>query len=122
MFKLQCKFFIILSILLCAGWYSAKATADTNWYRIAANTALVADWAQTRYIASDDAYYEKNNYLGEYPTDNEVNKYFIAMLVLNNVIGELLPETQSNWFYATVAVAETAQVTLNYSIGIRMKF
>ena len=122
MFKKQCKFFIILVVLLCTGWYSAKATAETNWYQVAANTALVADWAQTRYITDSDDFYEKNPILGHYPSDNDVNKYFITSLILTNLIGELLPETQSNWFYVTVAVVETAQVTLNYSIGIRMKF
>ena len=122
MFKKQCKFFIILSILLCTGWYSAKATADTNWYQVAANTALVADWAQTRYIAESPDFYETNRYLGKYPTDNEVNKYFITYLILNNVIGELLPEPWDKFFYLSVTTMEAGAVLSNARIGIRMKF
>ena len=122
MFKNQCKMFVVLLLIFTAGFYTAKARADTNWFRVAANTAITADWLQTRHIAASPDYKENNKVLGKYPSDNDVNKYFIASLVLTNLIGELLPETQSNWFYATVAVVETAQVTLNYSIGIRMKF
>ena len=122
MFKKQCKFFIILIVLLCAGWYSAKATADTNWYRVAANTSLVADWAQTRYIAASADHFEKNPIMGRNPSDNDVNKYFITAIILNNVIGELLPPQWGNAFYIGVAVVQTHTVLRNYSLGVRFKF
>ena len=122
MFKNQCKFFIILIVLLGTGWYSAKATADTNWFQVAANTTLVADWAQTRYIAHSDDHFEKNPIMGRNPSDNDVNKYFITAIILNNVIGELLPPTYSKIFYASVTVVQTHVVLRNFSLGVRLRF
>ena len=98
------------------------ANADTNWYQVAANTTLVADWLQTREIASYDYPDEENPILGERPSQAEVNRYFLASTVLTNVVGELLPKEYSDYFYLTVAVVETKVVLGNYAIGVRIKF
>ena len=112
-----------LAGLFFIGAYSAKCTAgDFNYYRLAANTTLAADWIQTREIARNPNYYETNPLLGKYPSQNDVNKYFIASIAITNVVGELLPPKLGNYFYFSVAAVETVQVTKNMRIGVQFKW
>ena len=101
------------------GFVSAN---DINWFRVAANTALVADWLQTREVVASDYVYETNGLLGEQPSQAEVNRYFVASILLTNVIGELLPNNYGNYFYLTVAVVETSAVIEGYRVGVRVEF
>ena len=97
--------------------------ADVNWYQVSANTLLAADWLQTRNIADNPAYCEKNNILGEYPSRKEVDTYFITSIVLVNAIGSyVLPEKYSDMFYLTVATIQGRTVLRNYQLGVKFKF
>ena len=109
---------VLMSLLITC---DAKAD-DFNWYRVAANTTLVADWLQTRSLTASDDYYETNGLLGEQPTQASVNRYFAASILLTNIIGEVLPGDYDNYFYLTIAVVEARVITHNYAIGIRVEF
>jgi len=102
--------------------FSAPLSAETNWYRVAANTTLAIDWLQTHEIIKNDSFYETNKILGKYPSENELNKYFISSILLINIIGETLPKKYSDYFYITVAVVETKVTFNNYRFGVRIKF
>jgi len=102
--------------------FSAPLSAETNWYRVAANTTLVADWLQTHEIAKNDNFYETNHILGKHPLSGAVNRYFISSILLTNIIGELLSDKYSDYFYISVAVVETKVVLDNYRVGVRIKF
>ena len=83
---------------------------------------IIADWAQTREIADNNAYYETNNQLGRYPTSGEVNQYFIGSLLLHNVIGALLPDKYKNIYYGSAFSYRLSVVNNNAQIGIGYKF
>ncbi len=112
------EIFIILLIL------SPNVFGD--WERVAANSLLVADWSQTRYIATSDDYIEYNKILGTHPTLGEVDKYFIGYIATVNLIGENLDfinlETYRDTWYLAVAVHQLAYVVHNRQIGIQFKF
>jgi hypothetical protein len=100
--------------------FAAPLSAETNWYRVAANTTLVVDWLQTHEIAKNNNYYETNKILGKHPSTGDVNRYFMSSILLTNIIGELLPK-YSDYFYIAVAVVETKIILNNYVIGIRIR-
>ena len=89
---------------------------------IAANTAIVLDWAQTRYIANNPQYYEKNPFLGDHPTIKEVNRYFIGSLLLTNLSAHFLPDNKKSLYYGSVLVYEMGFVYNNHQIGIQFEF
>src|SRR3990167_2148379 len=103
-------FFCLVSVAHADEW----TKADT--YRQAAvTTLLVADWAQTRYIAKrpcenagggtqcQDPYLEKGlalPFIGEHPSVGRVNSYFIAGILGNYAISHTLPRDWRNaWQY-----------------------
>jgi len=95
---------------------------DASW-RTAANLSIFADWGQTRRIAKDDRFYERNHLLGKTPTSNEVNRYFLGLLLATNALGEYaIPIDKKKYFYMGLAGMGTANVLRNYSLGIRGKF
>ena len=99
--------------------FALKANAID--YRVVSNLLIVADWAQTRDIASNNDYYERNKLLGRSPSISSVNKHFIGFLFLNNYIGEYIANDRQS-FYLGVVLAESFTVTKNYSIGVKLKF
>ena len=110
------KFLLVFLISFCV-------QADTDWARVAMNTATVLDWAQTRYIAAHPEYYENNKILGPYPSDAAVNRYFVLALLSYNVAGEyLISEKYRAYFYSGVALVHGEAVLQNYNIGLRFRF
>ena len=110
------------SILIILMFLPISALANTDWSRVAANTALIADWGQTRNIAMDNSYTESNPLLGERPTLSKVNKHFLIALIGINLIGENISPKYRNTFYWGVAGVETAYVMHNFNAGLTIKF
>lgn len=100
---------------------SLHAHAD-NELKIASNIGLMIDWAQTREIATNNNYLETNPVLGARPTIGDVNRYFVAAIFLNNIIGEMLPERYATMWYGGITIMQVSAVSHNYSIGIGMRF
>lgn len=111
----------LLIVLLILNIQNVKA-GELRLSNIAMNTLIIADWAQTRYIADSDAYYETNNMLGRYPTTGEVNKHFITYLLLSNATSYMLPDKYVKAFEWSVTGYQFNYVTNNYSIDIGFKF
>jgi hypothetical protein len=115
-------------VLPFSAWAGELWTDDpvTNAAWIAANTLIVADWAQTRYSADNpDRFYEEGlaeNFIGMYPETREVNQYFASAIILTNLIGYILPEEYKGMFYVGVASFQANTVQSNNEIGVRMKF
>ena len=100
---------------------SANVLADTDWTRVAMNTVVVMDWAQTR-DAMAMGYIEENNILGEHPSDDEVNKYFLTLLISYNLIGEyLISEKYKAVFYGGIFITHGIGVENNYGFGVKFK-
>lgn len=130
------KLFLITALLATsqahAQLWSDKAT---NVAMIAANTLLVMDWAQTRYIADHPEQYMEvgpaAEYIGAHPTTGAVNKHFVKSLIQMNVIGYFLPESIETFgirwspkraLYITAVSYEQRFVKGNAEIGIGFQF
>ena len=108
--------------LLCVLWVPGISHADTNWWRVSANTALIADMAQTVEIAKNPDYYETNWALNREPSVDEVYKFFLVKALLMNIAGANLPEKYRDYLYIAMTGLHTEAVLSNYAIGIRMRF
>jgi hypothetical protein len=117
MFKFILALFLISSPAFADEW----SREDT--YREAAYLTLhTLDWAQTREIARNPAYYEQNMYLGKHPTVRQVDRYFAAMALAHVGVAYLLPsEWRRPFQYLTIGV-ELGAVAHNFSIGISANF
>jgi hypothetical protein len=109
-------------ILIVLALFAGPVAAETNWYRVAANGLLFVDMLQTVEISRNDNFYELNKVLGPHPTEREVYQWFVATLIRNNLIGELLPKKYSNIFYTNVALTHLDAVDQNIQFGINIKF
>lgn len=88
----------------------------------ASNTSIAIDWLQTKEIARNPNYYEKNEILGKYPSQNEVDLYFLGCLTGNTLLYYLIPEPWNKWFVVGVTVSQSKTIFDNHSIGIRIRF
>lgn len=97
---------------------------------------LIADWAQTRWIAKNcgpsEIYttgqtaqascVETNSLLGKYPSVGETNNYFAFAILGHAAISYLLPRAwREGWQYVWIGV-EANQVNRNRSLGIKLEF
>jgi len=112
----------IINTILLFG-LASPAAADTDWARVAMNTAVVLDWAQTRDIDNHQNLRESNKILGQNPSDAEINQYFVLLLLGYNLAGEyLVSEKYQAYFYGGIAAVHTNAVVHNYNIGVRLQF
>ena len=113
---------IRIILLIAAMTFSQVVSAD-NW-RTSANTLLVVDWLQTRYIADNpDDYHEINPIMGEHPSIGEVNAYFLGSIIAMNLIGEYaLDRSGRKTLYIFITGMETLAVSNNFQLGIKLRF
>jgi len=103
--------------------FSFPVAAETDWTRVAMNTAVVLDWAQTRNIDQHPNLYEENRILGRYPSDAKINRFFIAELLIYNLVGEyLISEKYQAFFYGGIAMVHGDAVLHNYNMGVKFQF
>ncbi len=79
------------------------------------------DWLQTREIARNDDYYEANPQIGKYPTQWEVDRYFLVSAGLGVLITHLLPQEHRKYWLSFRIGVSSSMVIHNYNIGIRIK-
>jgi hypothetical protein len=119
---------IIIAVFFVFGFLACDVEARDKWtkedtVRQLIFTGLMAtDWRQTRYIANDRQYSERNPTLGAKPTTRKVDAYFAASTVLHAVAGYYLPaRLRSLWQYSGIVV-EYSCVLNNFAIGVRVDF
>ncbi|MFA6903332.1 MAG: hypothetical protein WC236_09640 [Gallionellaceae bacterium] len=108
--------------------FSITATAD-DWTRLDAEREVVylivdaMDWAQTRNIARNpDRWYETNAILGDHPSVDKVDAYFVGMALAHCAIAAALPaDYRAAFQYATIGI-EVGYVHRNLQLGIGIKF
>lgn len=127
----QCKVllgFAIASTVALGFCSPAKATEwdeETKALYVAGAALIVADWAQTRDIATrlrpdgSRVWRETNPLLPNYPRMHEVNRHFIGALVLHYGLTEVLPQPYKRWFQTGVIVIQSGYVAHNLSAGVR---
>lgn len=88
-------------------------------------TSIVMDWGQTRDIqrwSAGNHRHEENPVLGEHPSNNAINNYFISSLVLHALIADQLHgKWRTAWQAAWIGL-EVGTVQRNYALGIRLNF
>ena len=118
--KLLISFLICLipTITFAADEWTKKDTA----YQAAFLTLMAADWLQTKEIARNPNYHERNFVLGRNPSQNEVDIYFLSTSILHTGIAYCLSKKYRRyWQYIFIGV-EAGCVGHNYSTGIRINF
>lgn len=93
---------------------------NTNW-ESAYLVAHLVDWGQTLEISNNPRYTEINPALGKYPSEDEVNQYFLITGVGHYFISRYLGENRLLWQQATFIV-ELNVIARNASLGIRVNF
>lgn len=123
---------ILFVIFICVV-FGAPSHADDSWTnadigrQVAVEVLLIADWGQSRYGAQDpkQRYEEKNQWLGNHPTTQEVDRYFISWLVIHPVISHFLPSEWRKGFQSITIFVQAVTVHQNATvagIGYRLPF
>ena len=117
---------VLLSWLFLVPGSSALAwnEKDTYW-EMAYLAAHVADWGQTRDIASHcgaGLYYETNPVLGRCPSTAWVNTYFIGTALLHMGVANALPTKYRRLFQGGTLAMELNYVNSNAKIGLQVNF
>jgi hypothetical protein len=106
------------------------------------NAAILLDWGQTRTIATEmtptvttayadgsittlnpyPRYREMNPVLGERPSRKQVDRFFVASLLINNAVCLVLPPEKRKWYAGAVAAIEIGIVVHNGALGIGFAF
>ena len=117
---------ILLLLPISANAWERKPENRWTWgdtIREAAYLQLtVMDWGQTRYIARSLVYKESNRLLGENPTKEEVDRFFVVNILLHGAVSYALPRRwREGWQYVTIGVRFNT-VQHNHSIGVKIEF
>jgi len=119
------KAFLSITILILLfsmpAWGDEWTKKDTAWQ---ATTLFImgVDWLQTKEIARNPEYTETNILLGKYPSQNEVDAYYLGCAVVHSAIAYYLPKKYRRyWQYVFIAV-EVGCVGHNVNVGVRIKF
>lgn len=83
----------------------------------------IMDLGQTRYIARHPGkFFETNDFLGEHPSIEEVNRFFLITAVTHFAISYALPRKyREAWQYITIGMRFNT-VQKNRAIGIKFEF
>ena len=87
---------LIILLLIPASAYAGPTIGEIG-LELAYFAGNALDYGQTKAIAKDPRYYEKNPILGKYPSIAEVNRFFIINTVAHTAISVLLPRRFTLW-------------------------
>jgi hypothetical protein len=84
----------------------------------------IVDWGQTRDISKNpDKYYEGiNPFLGEHPSTERVDLWFVTTTLAHIVITNYLPSKYRPYFQGVTIGITGAAVIRNFSIGLSVNF
>jgi len=118
-------FAAILAFMLFTPAANAWTKQDTMW-ETAYLTAHVADWGQTRDIAkhcsSTGKYQESNALLGECPSAQMVNAYFVGTALLHTGVAHMLPRKYRRMFQVGTLGMQLNVINSNKQIGLKVSF
>lgn len=119
-----CYSIIILLCLFMGIQTVCMAMSDLEMAQKTVFVLRLADWSQTREIAVQPpgGIYELNPILGKHPTLEEVNNYFIALLLTDYIIKKFGSEKINQYWFGVNVTMECVCVGNNYMIGIKGKF
>lgn len=95
--------------------------AQADYYLETAIILHIADWAQTRHIATNSRFIENNPILGKRPTLKRVNIYMFTTGIALVSLHYALPVKFRKSFRVGWMVNNIVTVGTNYQMGIVMK-
>jgi len=109
---------LILFFILGASEAKAEWTQENTNYEYAYFATHLIDWGQTLEIAKNPRYEEINPILGKYPTEQEVNQYFILSGIAHHLIARWLdnyrlPYQQATFYFNLGNVLRNSQIGIN---------
>lgn len=114
-----------LALFLFAQGASPWSHQDTLW-ESAYLTAHFIDWGQTRYLAnkcdSGEIYRERNRLLGDCPSRDTVNTYFIGTGLLHIGIARMLTGKYRRLFQAGTFGLQLGVINNNTKVGLKIHF
>lgn len=119
------KRLILMLIIVCIPSITFAVdewTTHDTLYQIATLTTFAVDWAQTKEITRNPDYWELNKILGEHPSQNAVDCYFVGVALFHTGVSYLLPRPYRRYFQLLTIGFQSHAIYRNYSIGIRINF
>jgi hypothetical protein len=114
-----------VATLLLAVCSTVQAEPWTETQQALATTYMVAhtiDWAQTRNIARNPLFEERNPFLDRKPSNSQVNAHFILTPIVGYFILDALPSGYRTTALTVLNVIEVGVVGHNFSIGIKARW
>lgn len=118
------KYLFIALLLLSSNSFAADPWSEGDVYReVAYQVVQAIDWGQTRFIAKNPGeFYEHNPILGEHPSVDQVDKYFVIASLSHIFISHVLPDDwRKGWQYITIG-SELNSINGNLMLGIGISF
>lgn len=111
--------YLCLCLVLCG---CSNFSTQDNVFQVVSQSLLVADWAQTRDIKNHKERHEGNVLLGPHPSDGKIDAYFAGSMAANQLIANELEGGWRTGFQAAIILIETAAVSNNHALGIKLSF
>ena len=116
------KVFVISMLLIVTGCgYFDKWTREDKILQCTQLIVQGLDWQQTKEIARNDDFYETNPMIGEYPTQWEVDRYFLISASTGMLVSHVLPQEYRKYWQMFWIGSSSSSVFHNYNVGIRIK-
>lgn len=119
------KYLIIILICLT---FPTTISAQDKWvkkdtiYQATFLTLMTVDYLQTKEIARNPNYHERNIILGKNPSQNEIDFYFLSTAILHTGIAYCLPKKYRRYWQYVFIGTQIWCVGHNYNTGIRIRF
>lgn len=112
---------IAISFNVCAE--STAWTSEEQLWGAAAGVLLLGDWATTNNMTHryNEKYHENNPLLGQHPTTNTVNLYFLTITPVIFLAADYFGDYRKEILQATSAV-ELIMIGNNLRIGLHFQF
>lgn len=109
--------FLSIPVDVFADWNKQDTTIEATYLIL-----HCADWLQTRHISKNEAYFDRNLYLGKYPSTSRVDRYFFLTGLTHVVLSYYLPSTYRKIFqYFTIGI-QIGCVYHNIRCGVKFEF
>jgi len=114
---------VLVSLFLVASASSEASEwtkSNTKWESAYMVTHLI-DWRQTLEISNNPRFKETNPILGNNPTENEINQYFLLTGISHYLISRYLDDWRETWQKTTFFI-QFSVISKNAIIGIKTNF
>ena len=80
------------------------------------------DYLQTKEIAKNDDYYERNPILGEHPSQTEVDLFFLGGAIFKTVTVHFTKKEYRPYLQTGYILGSSIAIINNHAIGVRINF